>query len=134
MKCLKCGRETDQTFCESCRAEMEKYPVKPGTIVLLPKERTPVRKATQRFQRISMETVVKAQRRTIRRMAHAIIALVVLLGVMSVFLIRLVNGQNDIPLGKNYSTVTKPSASTSETTETFVTFQTEADSNAFSNG
>ena len=37
MKCVKCGRDTDQTFCESCRDDMARYPVKPGTIVQLPK-------------------------------------------------------------------------------------------------
>ena len=47
MKCLKCGRETDQTFCQACREEMEKYPVKPGTIVLLPKERPSGKKTPQ---------------------------------------------------------------------------------------
>ena len=37
-KCLKCGRPCadDQAFCGECLAEMEKYPVKPGVVVLLP--------------------------------------------------------------------------------------------------
>ena len=36
-KCLKCGRPCpeDQAFCLECLAEMEKYPVKPGVVVLL---------------------------------------------------------------------------------------------------
>lgn len=38
MQCMKCGREiaNRQVFCEECLAEMEKYPVKPGTVVQLP--------------------------------------------------------------------------------------------------
>lgn len=38
MQCMKCGRdvEAEQVFCETCCADMGKYPVKPGTVVLLP--------------------------------------------------------------------------------------------------
>ena len=38
-KCVKCGRNAaeDQAFCPECLAEMEKYPVKPGVVVLLPR-------------------------------------------------------------------------------------------------
>lgn len=38
MACMKCGKEVSgsQVFCEECLADMEKYPVKPGTPVLLP--------------------------------------------------------------------------------------------------
>ena len=37
-KCLKCGRpcRENQAFCDECLGEMEKYPVKPGVVVLLP--------------------------------------------------------------------------------------------------
>ena len=36
MSCMKCGKEVseDQVFCPECLAEMERYPVKPGTPVL----------------------------------------------------------------------------------------------------
>ena len=117
MKCLKCGRETDQTFCADCRAEMEKYPVKPGTIILLPKERTPIQKPSPRYARTSLESVVKAQKKTIRRMGRAIIVLLVLMAVMTGFLIRLLNDDQQIPLGKNYSTITRPVTETTEQTE-----------------
>ena len=52
MQCLRCGRdlETGEVFCEECHRDMEAYPVKPGTVVLLPQyarysqpKRTPVR-------------------------------------------------------------------------------------------
>ena len=41
MNCLRCGRETqeDHVFCESCREEMGKYPVRPETAVILPRRR-----------------------------------------------------------------------------------------------
>ena len=38
MQCLKCGRDvkSGEVFCEVCHQDMEQYPVKPGTVVLLP--------------------------------------------------------------------------------------------------
>ncbi len=38
MQCMKCGRDLDedQVFCDVCQEDMKKYPVKPGTVVLLP--------------------------------------------------------------------------------------------------
>ena len=38
MQCMKCGREipAGQVFCEGCLKDMEKYPIKPGTVVQLP--------------------------------------------------------------------------------------------------
>lgn len=117
MKCLKCGRETDQTFCEACRAEMEKYPVKPGTIVLLPKERTPIRKPSPRYVRPSLESVVISQKKTIRRMGRAIAILAGLTAILTAALILLVENEQPMPLGKNYSTVTRPATETTEWTE-----------------
>ena len=38
MRCLKCGQEIgdSEVFCPDCLKDMEKYPVKPGTVVRLP--------------------------------------------------------------------------------------------------
>ena len=50
MNCLRCGRETtdDHTFCDHCLQTMEKYPVRPGTAVMLPKHKdAPVPKKTK---------------------------------------------------------------------------------------
>ena len=42
MNCVKCGREIgeDRVFCELCLAEMEQYPVKPGTAIHIPARET----------------------------------------------------------------------------------------------
>ena len=44
MNCLKCGRETtdDHVFCDSCREEMQRYPIRPETAVILPKRKKEV--------------------------------------------------------------------------------------------
>ena len=58
MSCMKCGRDTEEgrTFCTECLVEMEKYPVRPGTVVRLPEHKdVPVEKKKHRhiysFQR-----------------------------------------------------------------------------------
>jgi len=54
MSCIKCGVETPetQTFCESCLAEMEKYPVRPDVTVTLPhREEVPAAKKKPRRQK-----------------------------------------------------------------------------------
>ena len=123
MKCIKCGRETDQTFCEKCRAEMEKYPVKPGTIVLLPKER-PANKKPQpqpRRQATPPEETLRSQRRTIRRLSRAVAVLLVLLVLTGIAIVQLVERSAKPAVGQNYSTVTKPSGEStlpSDTQET----------------
>ena len=121
MTCLKCGRETDQTFCESCREVMARYPVKPGTIVQLPKDRSesyPHRSQSWRAT-ISPETQIENQKRTIRRLAGAVAALAVLLVILGVVLFRVIRNSGTPPVGQNYSTVTKPTEDvTAPTTST----------------
>ena len=110
MKCLKCGRETDQTFCESCREHMARYPVKPGTIVQLPKDRASSSPRDNRswHSGISLEEQIAGQKRTIRRLSRAVAALALLLLGMGVAMFFLLRGPTQPKPGQNYSTVTKP--------------------------
>lgn len=63
MGCLKCSRDTvsGQVFCPDCLAEMEKYPVRPGTVVQLPlrKASAVVRKNQSKKRTIPLEDQVK---------------------------------------------------------------------------
>ena len=49
-KCMKCGRPRaeNQAFCEECLADMERHPVKPGVVVLLPQHDRAARPAPRR--------------------------------------------------------------------------------------
>ncbi len=116
MTCLKCGRETEQMFCESCREGMEKYPVKPGTIILLPKERETVSKKQPqaRLNMVAPEVKIAGQRRVIRRLAGAVFSLLVLVCAMGFALFQVVHRNSALPLGQNYSTVTKPTEDVTE--------------------
>lgn len=110
MKCLKCGRETDQTFCGECREEMEKYPVKPGAILLLPKERPSAAKQSPRHTPTPPEVIVTRQQRLIRRLSCAFASLLVLLVLLGILTVRLLKQSAQPPLGQNYNTVTRPPA------------------------
>ena len=128
MNCLKCGRESDQTFCEACREEMTRYPVKPGTIVQLPKDRSAsyTRSSQDWLDIISPETQIKNQKRTIRRLASAVAVLVILLIAMVFVMVRILRGNTQPPVGQNYSTVTKSTEDvTAPTTGADITGQTD---------
>ena len=119
MNCLKCGRESDQTFCEACREEMTRYPVKPGTIVQLPKDRSAayVRRDPNWRSKISPEEQLSQQKRTIRRLGRAVAVLLVLLVFMVFILVRVLRGPDQPPVGQNYSTVTRATDPTEDATE-----------------
>ena len=119
MRCLKCGRETDQTFCQVCREDMARYPVKPGTIIQLPKDRSS--SYTRRNQSwramIAPEVQIESQKRTIRRLSGAVAALVILIIGMGFVMFRMIRSTGQPPVGQNYSTVTRATDPTEDATE-----------------
>ena len=118
MKCLKCGRETDQTFCDSCREEMDRYPVRPGTIIQLPKDRTAAyhRSGQNWHASVSMDDRLEAQRLTIRRLTRVVVGLAALVLILSLVISRLLSGNTQPPVGQNYSAVTKSTGDVTEPT------------------
>ena len=86
MKCMKCGTAipADQCFCEPCREDMERYPVKPGTTVQLPK-RAP-RSEKKVLRTTPLKEVVQQQKATIRRMRLALAILFLALCLVSALL------------------------------------------------
>ena len=118
MGCMKCGRDVPagQVFCDKCLEEMEKYPVKPGTVVRLPRRKeTPVVKKihSRRKLQVSPEEQIKRLKSIVRRLVLTVVLLTLLLGVTGYFAaIHLL--ENDVVRlpGQNYSSVTTP-----ETTE-----------------
>ena len=119
MNCLKCGRETpaEQVFCEDCQLEMEKYPVKPGTVVLLPhrRENSSPKKISRR-RSLPLEEQVKAMKSWIRILAVSLAVSLVLILVMVYPSIQYMM-EDHFKIGQNYSSVTSTTAPT-ETVET----------------
>ena len=118
MKCLKCGRETDQTFCAQCREEMDRCPVRPGTIIQLPKDRTAAyhRSGQNWHASVSMDDRLEAQRLTIRRLTRVVVGLAALVLILSLVISRLLSGNTQPPVGQNYSAVTKATGDVTEPT------------------
>lgn len=98
MNCMKCGRELKGTevFCPECAAEMEKYPVKPGTPVQLPPRTfTPPVKKKIRRRVLKPEEQVSKLRHSVRWLSLALIVLILCFAAVTVMLLQMLE-QRDI--------------------------------------
>lgn len=116
MKCLKCGRkiEENQVFCTDCLLAMEKYPVKPGTAVVLPSrtQAAPVRKAGLHFHPIlSQEEQLRAMKRRVHRLTLVLAVTLLLFAALAFYTAHLLRSQAQPKTGQNYSSVTTSEAS-----------------------
>lgn len=111
VNCMKCGRETQdqQVFCSSCLEVMEKYPVKPGTAVQLPKEKdghTPKRSQPRRRSPMRAEERIRALKRHIWALTVLwLITLALLVAALYPTVEYFLGKTYHLP-GQNYSTVT----------------------------
>lgn len=116
VNCLKCGREIEegQVFCNDCLVQMAKYPVKPGTAVLLP-SRGSAAVSKKVHPRRRGKPAPEEQLRTLKvrvRILSALLAFcVVLLIVLSVVTFRYMSANRLLP-GQNYSAVSPTVAAT----------------------
>ena len=123
MNCMKCGREIDesQVFCPECLAEMEKHPVKPGTVVQLPyihSYQTVKKPAQRRKPALSLEEQVKALRRRVRALALALALAIALLASIGYMIFRQYEKmENKVLPGQNYSSAVNPTTSASDITQ-----------------
>lgn len=114
VNCLKCGREIEegQVFCNDCLVQMAKYPVKPGTAVLLPSRGSAAvskKVHSRRRTKAAPEEQLKALKKRIRILSALLSVCVVLLIVLSVVTIRYMSANRLLP-GQNYSAVTTTAA------------------------
>lgn len=77
MSCLKCGQEVSpgQIFCDSCLADMEKNPVKPGTPVVIPQRSKPLPAKRVYKRLLKPEDLIANQRRLIGWLLAAVVVL-----------------------------------------------------------
>ena len=108
-KCPKCGRDAaeNMAFCSECLGEMEKYPVKPGVVVLLPQHEAPVKAPKRRHASISAEEQLIKLKKLV---SGLILALILALGAAGVFgWMAVTDFLDDTPgklPGQNYSSET----------------------------
>ena len=116
MQCMKCGRDLQpgQVFCEECLEEMEKYPVKPGTVVLLPHYQRPYAQPKKPQKRVipleEQFRKVKKRNRVLAWVLAATITLAIGLGCLATALYVEYDGKF-LP-GQNYSVKTTEPAET----------------------
>ena len=108
MNCIKCGRDTlgENVFCQDCLIEMEKYPVQPGTVVLLPrrKESTSPKKSTKRHTPAPEELIdtLRRQKMALLLLLAACIIAITLMFEPTMHYVR----DEHYEIGQNYSSVT----------------------------
>ena len=117
MNCMKCGQkiEEDQVFCSTCLEGMANYPVRPGTVVLLPNHGKSAQKkpATKKKVPPTPEEQLISAKRNIKFLRILTLILVLIAGVLSWITSRVIT-ELDVQrlLGRNYNTVqtTEPPA------------------------
>lgn len=118
MNCLKCGREIDEGhfFCEDCLIGMAKYPVKPGTAVLLPARdgsSAPKKNHYHRRSKVPPEEQLKSLKKRVRILSFFLALCIVLLLALAIPAVRYFKEDHFLP-GQNYSAVTATTASEGE--------------------
>lgn len=114
MACLKCGRDTEEgaVFCTDCLLTMQKYPVRPGTPVVLPTRERSVSKKAPKRRVISAEDQLKALKKRNRNLFVLWIAT-----VLALTFLAFVGWQNFFRPqhrpGQNYTAITATTAAPS---------------------
>ena len=110
LHCMKCGKEISekQVFCDSCLEVMERFPVNPGTRILLPNRSAPAvsKKTASRRRVLTAEERLARCRKAIQVLS---ITLAVAIFALCLSITLLVDNLNkETPnrvIGQNYSTV-----------------------------
>lgn len=104
---MKCGREIPEgkVFCEECLNEMEKYPVKPGTIVQIPAQ-PPVHEVRKpRYpKKHTPEEKMHRMRIALRVLLGVTAGLTIALLITINLLVKTMTQKDTLPVGQNYST------------------------------
>lgn len=117
MYCMKCGREVEdgQVFCLDCQLEMEEYPVRPGTVVLLPKrtESSFIKKApTKRRIAPTPEEQIRSLKIRLRIVTVLLTVTLVLLAVLIYPTAKVLLEQQQFRPGQNYTSIVDPTDAT----------------------
>ncbi len=112
MNCMKCGQETvqERVFCEDCLLDMQAHPVKPGTVVLLPKRETPsFAKKLVKKRSIPLEDQVKILKRRLRVLMVLLTVCLVLIAIMIHPTLHYLLDEH-VQKGQNYTSIVTPTA------------------------
>ena len=108
MNCMKCGREIgeDSVFCQQCLADMDRYPVKPGTAVHIPvRKAPPPRKNVPKKKQITPEEQNLRLRKVIRFLLGLWLATLLVAAALAYPAYQYVIEENHFLPGQNYSVI-----------------------------
>ena len=113
LHCMKCGKEISekQVFCDSCLEVMERFPVKPGTRVLLPNRSAPVvsKKTAPRKRVLAPEERLARCRKAIQVLSITLAVAIFALCLSITLLVDNLNSETpNRVIGQNYSTIDSP--------------------------
>ena len=107
MNCMKCGRDIveGQVFCSDCLEQMERYPVKPGTPVLLPSLRKEAAKKAPPRRKLSSEEQIRRLRRLNRTLSFLLaVSLMVSIFLGYIAVLHFLEEERSLP-GQNYTSI-----------------------------
>lgn len=114
MYCMKCGRKTEEeaVFCQECLQEMEKHPVQPGAVVLLPRRREPsvMKKIPKKYIPTADEQIALL-RKMVMWLSVALVICIVAIVLMFNPTMHYVLDEH-VEIGQNYSSVNPAASST----------------------
>ena len=99
MYCMKCGRDAKegQVFCESCLQIMDQHPVKPDTVVYLPRRNPASTPKKTRKRVIPPEEQVIALKKRSRKLTLWLVLSLLLLGIsLTVLTLQLLPEETDL--------------------------------------
>ena len=110
MQCMKCGRDisADQAFCSECLTEMDRHPVRPGTVILLPNQEpvSPKKPARRKKPAPSADELVPILKKKVWTLRLISLVLALLLTAISIVAVQAVTELDwQRLLGQNYSTI-----------------------------
>ena len=111
--CMKCGKEINdnQVFCDSCLEVMDRFPVKPGTRVVLPNRAAPTvsKKATTRRKVLTTDERLARCRKAIQVLSITLAVTIFALCLSISLLVDNINSETpNRVIGQNYSTIDSP--------------------------
>lgn len=108
MPCIKCGKDTvdKNVFCPECLEQMEAYPVKPGTPVLIPQHSPTRRYQTRKLRAPEPEEIIRRQKRVIRLLTVCVCVLLVAWAITTAMVIHSMLQEESVPIGQNFGYTT----------------------------
>lgn len=114
MNCMRCGKETEgkAVFCPDCLVEMERYPVKAGTMIHIPhRPESEIKKPVKKKPELPPEEQLHNAHSLIRILLVTVLGLLGALIIAGVLLFNSLSNppaqpdETQTPMGRNYTAV-----------------------------